>query len=105
MYLIYLFSTILEQSTKLSDLAGYTARIGELLEALDQVANEIENIEIDHPHRQDNQSETIEFEKVTLFSPRSKLIVHDFNLKINQGDHVAFTGPNGKSITLLYGCY
>lgn len=104
MYLIYLFSTILEQSSKLSDLAGYTARIGELLEALDEVTDEIENIEIDHPHRQDDQSETIEFENVTLFSPRSKLIVHDLNLKINQGDHVAFTGPNGNFVTLILCC-
>jgi ATP-binding cassette subfamily D (ALD) protein 4 len=101
MYLIYLFSTIIEESSKLSDLAGYTARIGELLEALDQVSDEIENIEIDHPHRQDDQSETIEFENVTLFSPRSKLIVHDLNLKINQGNHVAFVGPNGSGKTSI----
>lgn len=103
MYLIYLFSTIIEESSKLSDLAGYTARIGELLEALDQVADEIENIEIDHPHSRqvDDQSDTIEFKDVTLFSPRQKLIVHDLNLKINQGNHVAFIGSNGSGKTSI----
>lgn len=101
MYLIYLFSTIIEESSKLSELAGYTARIGELLEALDQVADEIENIEIDHPDRQDEQSDIIEFDNVTLFSPRSKLIVREFNLKISQGNHVAFVGPNGSGKTSI----
>lgn len=102
MYLIYLFSTIIEESSKLSNLAGYTARIGELLEALDQVADEIENIEIDHPHnREGNQTDIIEFEDVTLFSPRSELIIQDLNLKVNQGDHVAIVGPNGSGKTSI----
>ncbi|KAL7319957.1 hypothetical protein PS15m_003032 [Mucor circinelloides] len=101
MYLIYLFSTIIEQSTKLSDLAGFTARVGELLEALDQVALEIEKMETEHPVRKEEQSDVIEFENVSLFSPRSKLIVHDLNLKIYQGDHVAFVGPNGSGKTSI----
>lgn len=102
MYLIYLFSTIIEESSKLSNLAGYTARIGELLEALDQVDDEIENIEIDHPHnRDDNQTDMIELEDITLYSPRSKLIVKDLNMKINQGDHVAIVGPNGSGKTSI----
>ncbi|OAD03035.1 hypothetical protein MUCCIDRAFT_178464 [Mucor lusitanicus CBS 277.49] len=101
MYLIYLFSTIIEQSTKLSDLAGFTARVGELLEALDQVAVEIEKMETEHPVRKEEHSDIIEFENVSLFSPRSKLIVHDLNLKIYQGDHVAFVGPNGSGKTSI----
>ncbi|KAL0073150.1 P-loop containing nucleoside triphosphate hydrolase protein [Phycomyces blakesleeanus] len=95
MYLIYQFTVIIEQSGKLSDLAGYTARVVELLEAMDNVDNEIENIEIDYPYREDDQSETIEFENVSLLSPRSKVVVLGFNLKINKGDHIVLTGPNG----------
>ncbi|KAI9005801.1 ATP-binding cassette sub-family D member 4 [Phycomyces nitens] len=95
MYLIYQFTVIIEQSGKLSDLAGYTARVAELLEAMDNVDNEIENIEIDYPYREDDQSESIEFENVDLLSPRSKCVVLGFNLKINKGDHIVLTGPNG----------
>lgn len=42
MYLISRFTTIIEQSAKLSDLAGYTARIAELLEAIDDVDDDME---------------------------------------------------------------
>ncbi|KAI8646414.1 ATP-binding cassette sub-family D member 4-like protein [Parasitella parasitica] len=102
MYLIYLFSTMIEQSSKVSDLAGFTARIGELLEALDRVAVEVESIGTDHSRRKEEQSDdVIEFESVSLFSPRCKLIVHDLNLKIYQGDHVAFVGPNGSGKTSI----
>lgn len=40
MYLIFKFNEIIDQSTKLSDLAGYVARIGELLEVLREVNSE-----------------------------------------------------------------
>ena len=48
MYLIFRFTVIIEQSTKLSDLAGYTARIGELLEVMDDVDNKLDSVSIHH---------------------------------------------------------
>ncbi|KAI8887908.1 ATP-binding cassette sub-family D member 4, partial [Backusella circina FSU 941] len=101
MYLIFLFTQIIEQSSKLSDLAGYTARVGELLEALDEVTDEIENSDMDQPYSKGDESDAIVFENVTLYSPRSKVIVKNFNLSINQGSHVVFTGPNGCGKTSL----
>ncbi|RCI00985.1 ATP-binding cassette sub- D member 4 [Rhizopus azygosporus] len=101
MYLIFLFSTILQQSTKLSDLAGYTARIGELLEALDQVVENLENVEIDHPHHFDNGCDHIEFDHVTLYSPSRKLIVRDLCMTIQPKHHVVFTGSNGRGKTSI----
>ncbi|CEG76689.1 hypothetical protein RMATCC62417_11549 [Rhizopus microsporus] len=101
MYLIFLFSTILQQSTKLSDLAGYTARIGELLEAMDQVVENLENVEIDHPHHFDNGCDHIEFDHVTLYSPSRKLIVRDLCMTIQPGHHVVFTGSNGRGKTSI----
>ena len=89
MYLIYLFSTIIEQSTKLSDLAGYTARIAELLEALDDIRNESEEIHL-------LNSDHIQFENVTLYSPNEKLLVRHLDLSIPEGDRLVITGPNGK---------
>lgn len=47
MYLISRFTTIIEQSAKLSDLAGYTARIGELFEAIDDIDDEMDAVQVD----------------------------------------------------------
>lgn len=47
MYLIFLFSTIIDQSDKISVLAGYVARIGELLEVIDQIDNELDSVKMD----------------------------------------------------------
>ncbi len=66
MYLIYLFSTIIEQSTKLSDLAGYTARIAELLEALEDIRDESEEIHL-------LNSDHIQFEDITLRNGQIKM--------------------------------
>jgi ATP-binding cassette, subfamily D (ALD), member 4 len=51
MYLLWKFSSIIEQATKLSDLAGYTARISELFEAINDIDNDLENVEIDYPYQ------------------------------------------------------
>jgi ATP-binding cassette subfamily D (ALD) protein 4 len=51
MYLLWKFSSIIEQTTKLSDLAGYTARISELFEAISDIDNDLENVEIDYPYQ------------------------------------------------------
>jgi ATP-binding cassette subfamily D (ALD) protein 4 len=37
LYLIYRFTSIVKKGTKISDLAGYTARIGQLLETIDDI--------------------------------------------------------------------
>ncbi|RUS19090.1 ABC transporter transmembrane region 2-domain-containing protein [Endogone sp. FLAS-F59071] len=53
LYLIYRFTLIIEQSAKISDLAGYTARIGQLIEAISDIHSELENIDIDFPYQED----------------------------------------------------
>lgn len=93
MYLIYLFSTIIEQSTKLSDLAGYTARIAELLEALEDIRDESEEIHL-------LNSDHIQFEDITLYSPNKKLLVRHLDLSVSEGDRLVITGPNGKRDTI-----
>ena len=45
MYLVYLFTIIVQRASDVSDLAGYTARIGQLLEAIDDIENRLENVE------------------------------------------------------------
>ena len=53
MYLIFRFTVIIEQSVKISDLAGYAARIGEVLEVIDEMDDVLDNIEVHHPRIDD----------------------------------------------------
>lgn len=52
MYLIFLFSTIIDQSDKISVLAGYVARIGELLEAIDTIDNELDSVKMESVYQE-----------------------------------------------------
>ncbi|ORY94202.1 ABC transporter transmembrane region 2-domain-containing protein [Syncephalastrum racemosum] len=91
MYLIFRFTTIIEQSSKLSDLAGYTARVGEFLEAVDAVEAKMDTVFIEGSTYGDG----IEFEDVTLIAPNQKMLVSGFNLSIRSGEHTVVVGPNG----------
>ncbi|KAI8371217.1 ATP-binding cassette sub-family D member 4 [Choanephora cucurbitarum] len=100
MYLVFLFTSIIEQSSKCSDLAGYVTRIGELIEALDTIAEDSHNNSRQH-FAQSSDMDWVEFEHVELYSPRSQLLLIDFNLKIEPGQHVVFTGSNGSGKTSI----
>lgn len=55
MYLIFLFTTIIEQSDKISLLAGYVARIGELLESIDDIDNVLEAVKLESIYQDQEQ--------------------------------------------------
>ncbi|KAF8936882.1 ATP-binding cassette sub- D member 4 [Dissophora ornata] len=75
MYLTYQFSKIIQSGTDFSDLAGYTSRLGQLMEALDDLNTEMENIAIDFPHEETLSSDTsIRLENVTFNTPAGDLI-------------------------------
>ncbi|KAI7876940.1 hypothetical protein K492DRAFT_134633, partial [Lichtheimia hyalospora FSU 10163] len=94
MYLIFKFSNVIEQSSKLSDLAGYTARIGELLEVIDDIEDELGHVTIGHSQQQQPVN-------VELSSPSGKTLVSNFNLSINPMDRVVLVGPNGSGKSSL----
>jgi ATP-binding cassette subfamily D (ALD) protein 4 len=76
MYLTFQFSQIIKCGTGLSDLAGYTSRLGQLMEALDALNTEMENVAIDYPHEESLMSDSsIRFENVTFSTPGGDLIV------------------------------
>jgi hypothetical protein len=76
MYLTYQFSQIISCGTVVSDLAGYTSRLGQLMEALDMLSTEMENIAIDYPHEEAlSMDSSIQFDNVTFSTPTGELIV------------------------------
>ncbi|CAG8565186.1 12629_t:CDS:10 [Acaulospora morrowiae] len=97
MYLINKFTNIIDQSAKISDLAGYTSRIGQLLEALDDINMELENVDIDHPFEEQQNSElSILFDHVSFTTPSGyKPLLSDFKFLIEQEKNVMIIGPNG----------
>ncbi|RHZ76136.1 hypothetical protein Glove_203g47 [Diversispora epigaea] len=99
MYLINQFSKIVEQSTRISDLAGYTSRIGQLLEALEEINMELENVDIDNPFneppRPPNSELSINFDQVTIMTPSGNRLLSEFKFTIEQENNVMIIGPNG----------
>ncbi|KAI9305110.1 ATP-binding cassette sub-family D member 4-like protein [Cunninghamella echinulata] len=95
MYLIYLFTTIIQQSDKISVLAGYVARIGELLESIDDIDNVLEAVKLESIYHDNDQIDAIVFDNVTLVSPRGKTLVNNLNLKVSDGQHLVLVGRNG----------
>lgn len=77
MYLTYQFSKIIKCGTFLSDIAGYASRLGQLMEALDDLNTEMENIAIDFPHEESVSSDSsIRCENVFLSTPTGEVVVN-----------------------------
>lgn len=76
MYLTYQFSKIIQCGTDFSDVAGYTSRLGQLMEALDEMNAELENIAIDFPHEESMATDaSIRFENVSFDTPAGDLVI------------------------------
>ncbi|KAG0295628.1 ATP-binding cassette sub- D member 4 [Dissophora globulifera] len=102
MYLTYQFSKIIQCGTDFSDLAGYTSRLGQLMEALDQLNTEMENIAIDFPHEEAMSSDTsIRFENVSFNTPAGDLVLSDFTHTFEVGVNTMIVGRNGAGKTSL----
>ncbi|KAF9921187.1 ATP-binding cassette sub- D member 4 [Linnemannia zychae] len=102
MYLTYQFSQIIKCGTQFSDLAGYTSRLGQLMEALDMLNTEMENIAIDFPHEESmSMDSSIRFENVTFSTPTGELIVSGFTHCFEAGVNTVIVGPNGSGKTSI----
>ncbi|CAG8454639.1 2783_t:CDS:2, partial [Scutellospora calospora] len=102
MYLIYRCTKIVDQAVEISDLAGYTARIGQLLEAVQEVDNELENINIDSPFGGQLSGEIIiTFDQISISTPSGQQLLSDFKFMIEQEKNLMIIGPNGSGKTSL----
>ncbi|XP_036887016.1 lysosomal cobalamin transporter ABCD4 isoform X3 [Sturnira hondurensis] len=112
-YLISCFTRLIDLSTTLSDVAGYTHRIGELQETLldmslkSQDGEILDESEWDSPRapgRPATEPADTAFllERVCISAPSSdKLLIKGLSLKISEGQSLLITGNTGTGKTSL----
>ena len=81
---------------KLQRLAGFTARVTELIESVDSVSAEASTVQVA------GEDDGIHFKDVTVYAPDGRLLVKNLNLDINPGESVFITGANGAGKTSIF---
>ncbi|KAK6297810.1 hypothetical protein J4Q44_G00323930 [Coregonus suidteri] len=108
-YLINCFTQLIDLSTTLSDVAGYTHRIGELREVMDDILRTQcdydpasgDSYDFDRVHGGPADTAFI-LDCVSYKSPFSEqLLVEELSLKISQGSHLLVVGNTGTGKTSL----
>uniref|UniRef100_A0A8C9A7U8 Lysosomal cobalamin transporter ABCD4 n=1 Tax=Prolemur simus TaxID=1328070 RepID=A0A8C9A7U8_PROSS len=107
-YLISCFSRLIDLSTTLSDVAGYTHRIGELQETLLDMSLKSQDCETlvvgwapGWPAAQPADTAFL-LERVSISTPSSdKPLIKDLSLKISEGQSLLITGNTGTGKTSL----
>lgn len=112
-YLINCFTQLIDLSTTVSDVAGYTHRIGELQEAMADIAKkQRDEYQYDPVSKAESNSDrelqsvpadtAFVLDRLCYKSPLSEeLLVKDLTLSISQGTHLLVVGNTGTGKTSL----
>ncbi|CAG7846455.1 ATP-binding cassette sub-family D member 2 AltName: Full=Adrenoleukodystrophy-related protein [Serendipita indica DSM 11827] len=99
---------------ELAELAGYTARVSELFETMEEVRkSKYEKALVSSASIEDNakvlqgrgevfESEEIEFENVPIVTPNGDILVRSLSFHVKPGRHLLIVGPNGCGKSSLF---
>ncbi|KAJ8517041.1 hypothetical protein ONZ45_g5740 [Pleurotus djamor] len=108
------FGRVMYSYKDLSELAGYTARVSQLLDAMRDVrkgkfekslvstATTGENAEILRGRGKVFESEDIQFQDVPIITPNGDILVRKLSFHIKHGQHLLIVGPNGCGKSSLF---
>lgn len=91
---------------KLQTLSGFTARVSELVEALEAITKGSKEASANSctvPQLIDGEAQpAVSLENVTVETPDGRLLVKDLSMELQKGDHLLVTGPNGAGKSSLF---
>ncbi|TFK30755.1 adrenoleukodystrophy protein [Coprinopsis marcescibilis] len=108
------FGRVMYSYKDLSELAGYTARVSQLLETMSDVrqgkfekavvstATSEENAQLLRSRGQIVESEDIQFEDVPIVTPNGDILVRKLSFHVKPGQHLLIVGPNGCGKSSLF---
>lgn len=108
------FGRVMYSYKDLAELAGYTARVSQLLETMQDIRNGKfekalvstattgENASILSSRGEIIESEDIQFENVPIVTPNGDILVRSLSFHVTPGQHLLIVGPNGCGKSSLF---
>ncbi|KAI5123755.1 hypothetical protein M0805_000346 [Coniferiporia weirii] len=108
------FGRIMYSYKDLSELAGYTARVWQLLDTMSDIKKgKFEKALVSSAHDGENalilrgrgkvlDSDDIEFENVPIVTPNGDVLVKSLSFHVKRGRHLLIVGPNGCGKSSLF---
>ncbi|EAU92657.2 adrenoleukodystrophy protein [Coprinopsis cinerea okayama7 len=108
------FGRVMYSYKDIAELAGYTSRVSQLLETMDDVrkgkfekalvstATTEENSQILRSRGEIIESDEIQFENVPIVTPNGDILVRSLSFHVKPGQHLLIVGPNGCGKSSLF---